>query len=365
MSVLTPSRRSSKRATLADVAKRAGCSIALVSKVVNGSNSNCGASPSLTKKITEAVRELDYQPSFASQSLARQSTRTIGVYVPGAKAASFADTYEGELLRGVEQACQAHGFDWLAINFGGEAAPHACRERLAQRRIDGLLLLHVAHDVDWIAPLIQQGSRIAAVNFFGDVPGLFKVNFDGAAAVRLAVRHLLELGHRRIAYLGVLTDHGPGAWERAEAYRLAMGEAGQPVRSGMLIDHANPDLVSGHEIEGFEAGVERGMSSLFERSRDDWPTAVVCYSDYTALRLIGRCHDAGIDVPGDISIVGIDNTSTCELIRPRLTSVAQPLGAMGRRAALRLIDPAAVDAAPGFVPHLVVRGSSGPPRLAE
>jgi LacI family transcriptional regulator len=351
----TPSPGPHKRPTLADVARRAGCSTALVSKVVNGSNSNCGASAKRAEAIQRAVEDLGYQPSFASQSLARQSTRTIGVYVPAREDASFSDPYESRVLRGVEKACQQHHHDWLAINLAGDAGPKACRRRLDQRRIDGLLLLHVDHDVTWIGPLAEAGSRLAAVNFFGDVPGLHTINFDGAAAVRLAMDHLTGLGHRRIGYLGVLADEGPGGLERADAYRRAMRDAGLSIDERCFIDHANPVLAAESDPR-FETGVEGAIAYLMNLDRRHWPTALVCYGDYLALRLLGALHDAGIDVPGQISVVGIDNDPGCELVRPQLTTVNQPLEAMGHAAALHLIQADA--STPDLSPELVARAST-------
>jgi LacI family transcriptional regulator len=351
---------------LADVAKRAGCSAALVSKVVNGSSSNCGASEKRARRIQQAVKELGYQPSFASQSLARQTTRTIGIYVPAREDSSFGDPYESRVLRGVERACQEHHFDWLAINLAGHAGPKACWTHLDQRRIDGVLLLHVDHDLPWIEPMVRAGNRVAAVNFFGDVPSLHSVNFDGAAAVRLAMQHLLELGHRKIGYLGVLADEGPGAVERADAYRHAMQRAGLPIDGRCFIDHANPVLAAERDM-GFETGVEGGIAYLQNLDRRHWPTAVLCYSDYTALRLIGRLYDMGIDVPGQISVCGIDNADGCSLVRPRLTSINQPLEAMGFAAASHLIgqadaSEASTQAARSLEPRLVLRQSTAPPR---
>ncbi len=360
------------RATLRDVARLAGCSTAVASTVVNGAGGRSGASEDLTQRIRKVARDLGYRPHFASRSLARRSTETIGVYVPPRPGASLGYRYEGGILVGIEGLCQQRGYDMLAINFGGAGTHRACRDKFAEGRIDGLLLLHVPATHPWVPELAAEYPNIVGVNYYGDARLISTVNFDDRAATRMAVEHLIALGHRRIGYLGTGRDAGPGDALRREGLHQAMRDAGLPVAPGWVLDYPTSEVarLSGRlgdeEFGGF--GGEH-----FARMGEDRPTAVICYDDLIAASALLRLGELGVDVPSEISVVGIDDTAVCKFVRPRLTSVCQPLEQMGRRAAELAIDAAASrrngGGHPGPVhelkpPKLVRRDSTSPPRRA-
>ncbi len=367
----TPTRK----VTLADVSRLAGCSKGVVSAVVNGARGNIAASPATRERVLAAARRLGYRPNFASQSLARRSTQTIGIYVPPGVGASLGYSYEGRIVRGVEQACRERGYDLLVINLAGGVTPDQCGWRFAEGRVDGLLLLHVPHDADWVAALAQAHRRVAAVNYYGPVLSLASVVFDDATAVRLAVRHLAGLGHRRIGYLGAVDhDLGPGGARRAAGFRAAVGGLDLEPRPAWLWDHSNRLFRRAAPV-GWSPLAGRAGADYFLSLGEAGPTAVVCHDDQLAAALVQRLAERGVRVPQQLSVVGIDDADIAARMFPPLTSVRQPLEQMGHRAATLVLDAAhpATRRARGkgpltrrelWPPELQIRQSSAAPDVA-
>lgn len=380
MPVVTRSPRTPavRRVTLADVARAAGCSPALVSTVINRANTNAGAGKEMTRRIHEAARRLGYRADFASQSLARRSTRTIGVYVPPAAGSSLAYPYESSIIRGIEQVCQAHSYDLLAINLTGHTSPEHCLHKFAERRIDGLILLHVPADAVWIDPLLDRHPHVASVNYYGPAARLATVNFDDRAATALAVEHLVSLGHRRLAYLGPgEADPGPGAALRCRGFLDAMQAHGLTVPDAWVWDRSHPaSPISPDPLDLYSTGpaaVDHLLqwNDLHGSSR---PTALVCYGDLIALYAIRRLRERGLNVPADISVIGIDDMELCRHVDPPLSSIRQPLDAMGQRVTQWLFERKASTAEVSdldhpardlFPPMLVPRRSTAAPGAAR
>ncbi|MEX0776076.1 MAG: LacI family DNA-binding transcriptional regulator [Phycisphaeraceae bacterium] len=347
MTVLKPrnlvTRPANRRVTLADVASLAGCSTAIVSTVINRASSSAGASPNLIRRIKQAARELDYRPDFASQSLARRSTRTIGVYVPPETGSSLAYPYEAAIIRGIEQVCQQRNYDLLAINLTGKTTPQGCFHKFTERRIDGLVLLHVPDEADWVGALLERYPHVASVNYYGPVQRLLTVNFDDHAATALAVQHLVELGHTRIAYIGPASlNPGPGAVLRCQGFQDAMRAHGLPIVPQWIWDRSNPQAAMPTQgldlFDSGEAAVDQLFSSSPSLAGSARPTALVCYGDLTAIRATRQLKKYGLTVPRDVSVVGIDDMELCRHVDPPLTSIRQPLEDMGRRITALLFD---------------------------
>lgn len=363
------------RTTLKDVARAAQCSTAVVSTVINNAKGNTNVSPEMRERVIRTARMLGYRPNFASQSLVRRSTRTIGVYVPPGSGSSFAYRYESAIIRGIERVCQERSYDLLAINLGGNTTPEDCFDRFTERRIDGLVLLHLHPDADeWIRPLLDRHPRVVSVNYYGSVSRLATVNFDDHAATAAAVRHLAELGHRNIGYIGPgLLDPGPGAALRYRGFVDTMRSLGLPVSPRWLWDRNNPDArMPAEDIDLFISG-EVAVDDLLALPRAEMPTALVCYGDVTAIHAVRQLKRRGLSVPGDVSVVGVDDIELCRYVDPPLTTIRQPLEDMGARAAGLLFErglerpaaderPAAANP-PELAPAtLVVRDSTAPPR---
>ncbi len=354
-------------ATIADVAAAAGCSTAVVSHVLNGSRGNIGAGAATRQRVLRAARRLAYRPHFAGRSLARQRSQTLGVYAPPCAGASLGHAYEAAILAGVESACRAAAYDILAVNIGGLESPGSCARKLAERRIDGLILFHVPHDASWVAPLCEMCTNVAAVNYYGPCAALDTINFDDVRAASLAVERLAAIGHRRLGFLGAPHPFGgPGEALRREGFVAALRRLGADGAEDWILDAGHPGIVASFALPEEEERVAAAGKLILASPRSRRPTAWVCYNDAVAVMLLKFMHGAGVAVPGEVSIVGIDDSEMCRCTFPELASVRQPLAGMGRRAAFRVIARATGNAPPERVHELVApewvgRGSAAAP----
>jgi LacI family transcriptional regulator len=329
-----------RRVTISDVAREAECSNGVVSAVVNNARGNITVSDATRNRVLAAAQRLGYRPNFASQSLARRSTQTIGIYLPPQTGASLGYSYEGRILRGVEQACGEHDYDLLVMNLGGAVTPEQCLARFREGRVEGLLLLHVPHHATWVQQLADLNLNVVAVNYYGGVARLADLQFDDRAATALAVKYLAGLGHRRIGYLGaVSSDLGPGGARRFQGYHETMAGLGLAVHPDWCWDHHSARFAATVPTGWSPQEGARGMDHLLSLG-EARPTAVVCHDDLIAVAAIQRLAELGHAVPGTCSIVGIDDSDIAPRIFPRLTSVRQPLEEMGCRAATLLIQRA-------------------------
>ncbi len=332
-----------RNVTVRDVAMRAGCSPAVVSMIINRARSSSGASLEIVERVRRAAQELNYRPHFAGRSLARGSTQTIGVYVPHSPHAGLGFEYEGWVLRGFETACRARQFDMLVIGVAGDLPPRRCFDKFSERRIDGLLLLHVSHKTPWVGDLVGAHPNIVAINYYGSgsPTNLSTVNYDNEKATRLAVEHLVELGHRRIGYLGPCWEGASlEAAARMAGYRQTMAAAGLHIDPRWIVDYSSV----GHACRADDPN-RMDRSALLGAERllqlhDDRPSAIVTYNDQMAVIIAMELSSQGIQPGKHISIVGIDDAYVGRVLRPRLTTIRQPLIAMGEKAAEIVIDSA-------------------------
>jgi DNA-binding LacI/PurR family transcriptional regulator len=290
--------------TISDVARRASVSPATVSRVLNG-DSRVGEA--YRTRVLQAVEELDYRPNVLARNLRRQRTATIGVVVPDIENPHF-----GELVRSVEDQAFDAGYRVLVCNTDETAAKQrAYLEALIDERVLGVIIspsdpgdAQISRLLDLRIPVVACDREVADAR--ADA-----VLADNVKAIRIAGDVLVAEGHVRIAFIGGRADVETGA-ERLAGYEMAM-------RAAQL----EPLVVDGDfRLERAEAAV----AGLLRR--DPRPTALIVANNLMTLGALRAVRDAGLRVPGDIALLGVDDPPWSALVDPPLTTLAQPVRAM-------------------------------------
>jgi LacI family transcriptional regulator len=264
------------------------------------------------------------------------------------------------MLRGAEAACLESDYQLLLLNITGQAKPERCLHTLIERRIDGLLLLRADGDEPWIDELTDRTDAVIAVDCIHAHRKLDSVMFDTDAAMAMAIEHLAKLGHRRIGYLGRCAAKAVGHnTARRGAFDRAMAAAGLEVDRRWVFDMPVEPVSQSYALAG-PRGAEHYLSL-----GGAGPTAVVTFDDQIAAGALQRLLAAGVRVPGDMSILTVEDTALCRLLTPRLTALRHPLEAMGRLAAERLIGRARHRAGEGEAPDPAERVTMCQPTLTS
>lgn len=300
--------------TIIDIARRAGVSKSLVSLVLNGSSR---VSDESRAAVLRAAQELNYRPNAMARGLVQRRTHVLGVMLSDLHNVFFAD-----VLDGIDERAGEAGYGTLLAT--GHRSPEreaAAIDSLLELRTEGLVLAGPRLSDEKIV----EASRTVPVTLVSrsvDAENVDSVSSDDQAGAGLAVDHLVELGHRRIAHIDA--GDGAGASERREGYTAAMR------RHGLA---AECRVVPGDYTEaGGAGGVER---LLAEEPR---PTAIFAANDLSAIGALDALERAGLAVPEDVSLVGYDNTSLARLRHIGLTTIDQPRQEIGRAAACLLIE---------------------------
>lgn len=336
-----------RRVTIVDVARHANVSTTAVSKVLRNAY---GASPEMRAKVRRAIDELGYRPLAAARGL-RGRTYTIGVMLPDIRNPFFP-----EILDGVTGCLEDTDYQVLLGPGGnGEKAEARVTDAMIDRGMDGLVLVAPVSPRDRLEHVASVVPTVV-VGRHGHSPGYDTVADDDLAGAALVVRHLAELGHRRIAHIEhhetdpTRTTEMPNA-QRADGYRRAMRDLGL---------EAEIDIVSTSYTQ--QGGYEGAKELL---ARPDRPTAVFAGADIVAMGVLEAVAEAGLSVPGDLSVAGYDNTTFAALGPISLTSVDQAGPEIGRNAARLLLERIADRGKPSvqvnLSPTLVVRRTTDRP----
>ena len=338
----TENDRPRRKPTMADVATRAGVSRTLVSFILDGKP---GASEATKQRVLAVAEEIGYRPDSAARLLARGRSRTFGVLM------DVSQLFEADLVTGIYPAAEELGYEVLLSANLPDRDESVPIDALLSHRCGGLILLGPTSGAGYLksladkAPVVVVGRRLAAH------PGLATVRTDDARGIRLAVNYLVELGHEDIHHVDGGTD--PGSADRRRAYLAAMRKHG-------LADRAN--VIPGAHDEKAGARAARAMLA-----GPKLPTAVLAGNDRCALGLLDVFTRSGVDVPGDLSLIGYDDSHLSDNPRIDLTTVHQ-----GPRMRILTLDAVRLavamldgqhdnDDAVVLEPKLVIRGTTAPP----
>lgn len=333
-------------ARIRDVAALAGVSPGLVSRLLNN-DSTLTVRPETRIQVMDAVRELDYVASSAAASLRRNRTDAFGLVLDRVTNPVFAD-----VVHGAEQAATELGCGLLILDAEEVASDAAfLTEVVRSRRVDGLLLQGgYGPDADLLARYSAEIPSVIVNSPGNDVAS--GVSLEDEAATRLATRHLIELGHREIAFV----DGAPGVASdtRRRGFETALRDAGLDVRPERIVEG------------GWQA--QDGHRAVLATDPSSSPvTAYVVATSVVALGVVSALAEARLRVPDDVSVIGIHDPWFAPYLTPPLTTVALPLFELGRRSVLQLMAHLTSGKPPETVitepaPRLVVRGSTCAPR---
>ena len=332
--------------TIYDVAREAGVSMATVSRVVNH---NPNVKPQTRKKVFEAIERLGYRPNAVARGLASKKTTTVGVVIP-----DIANTNFAEVARGIEDIANMYHYNIILSN-ADKRKDKEIRviNTLLEKQVDGLLFMGGVVTEEHIQAFNTSNVPIVLCATTDERCTMPSVDIDHEGAAFDAVSKLVQEGHRSIAMIsGTLQDPANG-YARFQGYKRALEQVG--------VSHREDYVRVGNYR--YESGIEATQYFLGLSER---PTAIFAATDEMAIGAIHCLQDAGLSVPGDISVISVDNSRMASMVRPLLTTVAQPMydiGAVSMRLLTKLMKKESVDDARVILPHeLIVRRSVSAPR---
>ncbi|AIE87121.1 LacI family DNA-binding transcriptional regulator [Fimbriimonas ginsengisoli] len=335
-------------ATLRDVAKLSGVSVATVSNVLNARSDR--VSPETRERVLAAVRQLRYRPTALEKNQKAIVAQNLGVMVTDlTKNPILLHGYFRNTLDGIMEAAMFRG--WSVTIFAEKMWDDLglAIRRSYDGRCDGLIVIAPIQDSETVRTLQERGVPLVLVGATAPLPGVSSVDIDNEAAGAMAATHLLELGHKRFAFIAV-SSIVTASNERERAFRARLASAG----------------FDGDAVQTFRLREIQSIEALADILAQESPrrTGVFCWHDAMAVDLIPLLQRRGVSVPRDMSFVGVDDDPKGQTMSPPLTTFHQPLHAIGKRAANLLIDRLGEDRLPDevvrFGVELLPRGSSGP-----
>lgn len=340
-----PTRRETAKAPdIRSVAALAKVSIATVSRTINGSPA---VSERLTKRVWQAIEQLNYFPNTHARSLVSGRSRILGIIVE-----NITNPFFPELIQNFEEVAVAHGYEILVSSSNSDPAVlTTCVRRMLERKVEGVAVMTFGEEEPVLDQLTHRDIPMVLAEFKLDDPKTSTILLDYTTGVRAAINHLTELGHRKIGFLA-----GPhklhSAITRENDFRTVINEAGLQMDPGWVIE-------CDHTLRGGVAGFEK------LRALPDRPTAVLCSNDMTAIGVLRAAYMGGLRVPQDLSVVGLDDIDFAEFTLPPLTTIRLSRADLAHAAfdALRAQTDGNGKAQREFLvsTSLVVRGSTGAP----
>lgn len=301
-------------ATIRDVARAAGVSVATVSRVLNRSGP---VRDETRDRINAAALTLRFSPNGAARSLSMRQSHTIGVLLPDLYGEFFS-----EIIRGIDQTVQANGFHALISSSHNEPAEVEAALRAMRGRVDGLILMASGLDGTTLARILPDRTPVVLLNSSYDGPGYDTLDIDNFGGACAMTEYLLQLGHTEIQMIRGPQGHRDAS-ERAAGFIATLDRFGLSVREDRV--------VAG---EFTEASGFRAAQQILASPRR--PSAIFAANDSMAVGALSATRAAGLRVPEDIAIVGFDDISIAHYVNPPLTTVRVSISAFGARAAEQL-----------------------------
>jgi LacI family transcriptional regulator len=282
-------------------------------------------SAELRERVLAAARDLHYEPNAVARSLKIKRSNAIGLII-----SDIANPFFTAVVRGVEDVANEQGYTLILGNTDEDPVKEEAYLRaLAARRVDGLILAPAGEPHEYLDRLVRNSFPIVFLD--REVPGLAipAVLLDSVHSARVAVRHLIRLGHTRIGMVAG-RDRISSTIERVRGYREALAEAGIAFDPDLLVS-------GGSRTEAARDATDR-LLDVQPR-----PTALFVGNNLMTIGAVAAVRARGLDIPGDVAVVGFDDFSWADVFRPRLTTVAQPTYELGRTAAEVLVRRLAGD----------------------
>jgi DNA-binding LacI/PurR family transcriptional regulator len=345
-----------KSTTLSDVAKTAGVTSMTVSRVIN---QNGYVSEETREKVLRAVKDLNYRRNGLARGLKRQRTDTIGLVL-----GDIANPYAAELARSIRDVTSQHGYNlFICVSEHSAKEDVAAFDALTEHQVDGIIVATRSNRIgdEHLHEMIERGVSVVCIG-----RDFFDQNSDSVIADALrggfqATRHLIDLGHQKIAFIGATLGSGKNL-KRFQGYLKALAENGLEIDERLITGNSEAnDDAPGYSTE--KLGYEAMKRLLVLPSR---PTAVFARNDFTAIGAINAIKENGLRIPEDISIVGFDDIPMASHTAPALTTVRQPTRRQGSLAAeflLRRIEAKEVVEREEKILEceLIIRDSTGSP----
>ena len=336
--------------SIKDIAKVAGVSHTTVSRALRGSSL---ISDETTRRIQETALALGYFPNAAAQSLKTNRSQALGVIV-----SSIDDPYFSEILQGIEEIAQGNHYSlFIAASQRDAERERTIVRSMRQHRVDGIIICSTPFSSERSQQLSKYGVPIVMVNNQAAEEYRYSIYHDDMDGSRQVTRHLIELGHHKIAYLGN-SSSGRTTQDRLAGFRCEMEAAALSLPNEYIF-----------EIPGSEP--EKGIKAAEHFLKlPDRPTAIVCFNDMLAIGMLKALQQLEVHVPEDISITGFDNIVFSNYTNPPLTTFDQPKRFIGQKAAelvLSLLNPVSdihipqqkIQVVKG---RLLIRRSTAPPQ---
>lgn len=333
--------------TIKDVAKLAKVSISTVSRVINDSKP---VSPEARRRVLKAIEELGYKPNEVARSLVTKKSNLIGIIVD-----DIGSSYVAQIIRGVEEVGRMYNYDiLLCSSYGDKEAEMRFVQLLMQKQVAGIIMVSEILNSEVLTYLDMSKIPFIYLNKYYNVLESPTVAINNREASDKVMKHLMDEGHRKIAYVTQEKDMELTIEkQKIEAYREWMASIGE---TPIVFE------VDGHNIsDGYDVGV-RIKDKLLEGNI----TAVYCCEDEIALGLINYFYDHNIRVPEDISVVGYGDISLASYYRPKLTTIKEPyydIGAVSIRRILKVLQGEKIEEQTLVLPvQLIERDSTSRPK---